>query len=215
MEHPLYHVLLEGRPVGPYDRRTIVGMRIKKTLTSADTVVAGNGQQFTVADLVKLGRLDGNFEASRSGSYSVVQAVHSAALVVREGAAIPAFKGEIELRVQTKVLRMAGRFRSGFGWKEDRVKFPLTDLAHARLRGSLLDLALRPGGEGPLQRMTLELFTPESAGELAAALPQLAAWPEAAKPVRAPTGPHPMVWGAVVGTALVVAAVLIWVLTHR
>lgn len=27
----IYHVLLEGRTVGPYDRRTIVGMRIKKT----------------------------------------------------------------------------------------------------------------------------------------------------------------------------------------
>jgi hypothetical protein len=214
LEQPLYHVLLEGRRVGPYDRRTIVGMRIKKTLTSADLVVAGNGQQFTVADLVKLGQADGCFEPSRSGSYSVVQAVHSAALVQAQGAAIPAFKDEIEVRVQTKALRIAGRVRAGLGSKEDRVKFPLTDLVHARLRGSLVDLVLRPGGQGELQRMTLELFTPESAGEFAEALPQLAPWPEA-KSSRSPAGPHPMVWGAVVGTALVVGSALVWVLTHR
>ena len=67
LEQPLYHVLLEGRRIGPYDRRTIVGMRIKKTLTSAHVVVAGNGQQFTVGDLVKQGPLEGTFEASRSG----------------------------------------------------------------------------------------------------------------------------------------------------
>jgi len=34
VDQTIYHVLLEGRKVGPYDRRTIVGMRIKKTLTS-------------------------------------------------------------------------------------------------------------------------------------------------------------------------------------
>ena len=218
MQHPVYHVLLEGRRVGPYDRRTIVGMRIKKALTSAHVVVAGNGQQFTVGDLVKQGPLDGTFEASRSGSYSVVQAVHSGALVEVHGAAIPAFRGEIELRVQTKALRIAGRWRERMRWREDRVKIPLPDLAHARARGSMVDLGLRPGGEGRLQRVTLELFTPEAAGELVAALPQLAPWPEAVKrgkASRVARGPHPLVWGAVVGTALVVGAVLVWVLTHH
>jgi hypothetical protein len=220
LEQPLYHLLLEGRRVGPYDRRTIVGMRIRKTLTSADLVVAGNGQQLTVADLVKMARPNGNFEASRSGSYSIVQAVHAAALVARQGRAIPAFKGEVEVRLQTKALRIAGRLRCGLRWKEDRFKIPLPDLAHARLRGSLVELALRPGGEGPLQRLTLELFTPEAAGELAAALPRLPPWPEAAalpaaRQLGASPGAHPLVWGAIVGTAVIVGAVLVWVLTHR
>jgi hypothetical protein len=220
LEHPLYHVLLEGRRVGPYDRRTIVGMRIRKTLTSADLVIAGNGQHFTVADLVKMGRLDGNFEASRSGSYSVVQALHSAALVEADRGLVPAFKGEIEIRVQTRALRIAGRFRHRLGWKEDRVKFPLPDLAHVRLRGSVVELGLRPGGAGALQKLALELFTPEAATELVAALPQLAAWPEpapvrAARVVAASSAANPMVWGAVVGTAVIVGSVLVWVLTHR
>ena len=218
MDNPLYHVMLQGRRVGPYDRRTIVGMRIKKTLTSADVVVAGNGQQFTVADLVKMGRPDGSFEASRSGSYSVVQAVHSAALVQASGVAIPKFKDEIEVRVQTKALRLSGRFRTGVGgWKEDRVKIPLSELVHARARGSVVELALRQDGQARMQRLVLELFTPEAATELVAALPQLAPWPEPAggKSVVASSGPHPMVWGAVVGTALIVGALVVWVLMHR
>jgi hypothetical protein len=218
LDNPLYHVMLQGRRVGPYDRRTIVGMRIKKTLTSADVVVAGNGQQFTVADLVKMGRPDGGFEASRSGSYSVVQAVHSAALVEATGVAIPRFKDEIELRLQTKALRLSGRFRTGVGgWKEDRVKIPLTELVHARARGSLVELALRQGTAARLQRLVLELFTPEAAAEFVAALPVLAPWPEAAggRSMAASAGPHPMVWGAVVGTALIVGALVVWVLLHR
>ncbi|MCG2592627.1 hypothetical protein LZ009_07510 [Ramlibacter sp. XY19] len=214
MDQPLYHVLLQGRRVGPYDRRTIVGMRIKKTLTSADVVVAGNGQQLTVADLVKMGRPDGGFEASRSGSYSVVQAVHSAALVEAKGVAIPKFKDEIEVRLQTKALRLSGRFRTGLGWKEDRVKIALSELVHARARGSLVELALRQDGAGKLQRLVLELFTPESAADLVGALPPLAPWPEG-KPAAVSRGAHPMIWGAVVGTALVVGSLLVWVLMHR
>ena len=217
MQHPLYHVLLEGRRVGPYDRRTIVGMRIKKALTSAHVVVAGNGQQFTVGDLVKQGPLDGTFEASRSGSYSVVQAVHSAALVEAQGAGIPRFRGEVEVRLQTKALRIAGRWRERMRWREDRVKIPLPDLAHARARGSLVDLGLRPGGEGKLQKVTLELFTTEAAAELVAALPQLAPWPEGVKRMkssRVVRGPHPLVWGAVVGAVLAVGVLLVWVSTH-
>jgi hypothetical protein len=31
----------------------------------------------------------------------------------------------------------------------------------------------------------------------------------------ASAGPHPMVWGAVVGTALIVGALVVWVLLHR
>lgn len=219
MENPLYHVLLEGRRVGPYDRRTIVGMRIKKALTSQHVVVAGDGREFTVAELVKMGRPDPGFDANRSGSHSVVQAVHSAWLVESAGSgfAVPPFKGEVEVRVQTRGLRLSGRHRDGLGWKDDRIKIPLEILAHARVRGSLVDLGLRDGANAPLQRITLELFTPEAAAELVGALPQLGAWPEEARSgKRAPLAgaAHPMVWTAVVGTALAVGGVLVWVATR-
>jgi hypothetical protein len=218
VENPLYHVLLEGRTVGPYDRRTIVGMRIKKALTSADVVVAASGVRLTVGDLVRKEGPDPSFEPSHSGSYSVVQAQHTAALVqAEEGAfAIPLFKGEVEVRVQTKALRLAGRHRVGRAWKDDRVKIPLECIAHARARGSLVDVALRAGAGEPLQRIGLELFTPEAAADLVACLHPAAPWPDGAAPLarKTPRGPHPMTWAAVVGTALVVGTVLVWVLTR-
>ncbi|HYE41568.1 MAG TPA: hypothetical protein VEB23_16635, partial [Ramlibacter sp.] len=123
MENPVYHVVLEGRTLGPYDRRTIVGMRIKKTLASDNVLVGADGGRLTVGELVRGQPPDPPFQPSRgegTGSYSVIQGTHSASLLEVEGKgyAIPPFKGEVEVRVQTKVLRIAGRFREGISWKE-------------------------------------------------------------------------------------------------
>ena len=218
MEGPLYHVLLEGRKVGPYDRRTIVGMRIRKTLTSEHVLITTQGVQLTVADLLKHRPRDNAFQPNRSGSYSLVQATYSASLLHADGRgfAIPAFKGEVEARVQKDVLRIAGRFRQGLGWKEDRVKLPLVDVLHARIRGSTVDLWLRRA-EGGLQRVTLELFTPDAAGEFVDFLPGASPWPHGEKQGGAAAvagGTHPLLWGAVVGTVVVVGSVLVWVMSR-
>lgn len=225
MQNPVYHVVLEGRTLGPFDRRTIVGMRIKKTLTSKHVLVGADGDRITVGELVRGQPPQPPFQASTgegTASYSVIQATHPASLLEVEGSGfeIPPFKGEIELRVQTKVLRMSGRFRQGLAWKEDRVKFPLQDIAHARLRGSIVDLWVRTSraGEG-LQRLTLEMFTPEAAGELTEKLTHSAPWPGseplAGRSAAGKSPLHPLLWAAVVGTAVVVATVLVWVLIRR
>lgn len=179
MDQTIYHVLLEGRSVGPYDRRTIVGMRIKKTLTSDHVLIGSDGAQLTVADLVRR-RRPTPFNPERSGSFSVVQATYTASLLEVEGRGmdIPRFKEEIEARVQGDVLRLAGRFRRGLGWKEDRVKILLKDVVHARIRNSQVELWLRAEQDGKLQRIALELFTPEAAGELVQWLPAATAFPE-------------------------------------
>lgn len=177
----MYHVLLEGRTVGPYDRRTIVGMRIKKTLTSEHALIGSDGGQLTVADLIRR-RRPVPFNPERSGGFSVVRATFMASLVEVEGRGmdIPRFKEEIEARIQGDVLRLAGRFRRGLGWKEDRVKIMLKDVVHARIRGSQVELWLRTEKAGRLQRIALELFTPEAAGELVQWLPAATAFPEPA-----------------------------------
>lgn len=217
VDNALYHVMLDGRRVGPYDRRTIVGMRIKKTLTSEHVLIGANGSQLTVRDLVRR-QEDGNepFEPSRSGSYSVVQAVHSAWLAEVQGRGfdIPAFKGEVEVRVQTKALRIAGRYRSGFGWKEGRIKVPVHDVVHARLRGSVADIWLRHTENKPLQRLGLELFTPESAAEFVQSLPHATPWTGAEPRKGRPPGAHPLVWGAIIGSTLLVGGILVWALTR-
>jgi hypothetical protein len=135
VDQTIYHVLLEGRKVGPYDRRTIVGMRIKKTLTSDHVLIGADGTQLTVGELIGQ-RPAKPFSADRSGSFSLVHANFAASVteVAGRGLPIPRFKGEVEARVQADVLRIAGRFRHGLGWKEDRVKIPLGDVVHAEGR---------------------------------------------------------------------------------
>lgn len=219
MEQPLYQVLLEGRTLGPYDRRTIVGMRIRKALASHDVLLASTGAQLTVADLVKQRPLEPGFQPNRSGNYSVVQATYTASLLGLRGPrmGVPAFKGEIEARVQGEVLRLAGRFRSGLRWKEDRVKVRLNDIVHARVRGSVVDLWLRQQGGDRMLRITLELFSPESACEFVDWLPAATPWPhEDSAPAvlaPAPTG-HPLLWLAVAGTGLAVAGILVFVFSR-
>ena len=227
MENPVYHVLLEGRRVGPYDRRTIIGMKVKKTLDSKSVLVGADGATTTVGDLVRQGQPDSGFGASTSGapltgpsSYSVVQGIHAAQLLEVEGKGldIPAFKGELEVRVQTKVLRISGRFREALAWKEDRVKIPLEDITHARLRGTVVDLWIR-SAQPKAQRVSLDLLKPEAAGELAESLPHAAPYP-GSEPlagrgaVRGSVLP-PFMWAAMVGSVVVVAVLLVWAMTRH
>ncbi len=212
--------MLEGGRVGPYNRRTIVGMRIKNTLTSEHIVVGDDGTERTVADLISR-RPAESFSANRSGVFSLVRATYSAALVEAERGPleIPAFRGEIEARVQHDVLRLAGRFRSGLGWKEGRVKIALASIVHARLRGSLVDLWLRSGDSEKLQKVALEMFTPTAAGELVEWLPDASAWPGAVDaPSNAASGKpvsHYGVWVAIAAVATVLVTVLVVLLWPR
>jgi hypothetical protein len=214
VEEARYQVLLEGRKVGPYDRRTIVGMRIKKTLTSEHVLIGTDGAQITVAQLIGQ-RPIGDFNPDRSGSFSVVQATFSGSVIEVEGKelGVPAFKDEVEIRVQGAVLRIAGRFRKGFGWKEDRVKLPLADVVHARINGTQVDLWLRAGDGVPLRRVTLELFTHETAGDLVEWLPGATPWPGGDAKANGPAqrGDGRMLWVAG-GLAVVVVVVVLLVL---
>ncbi len=209
MEEPLFHVVLEGRKLGPYDRRTIVGMRIRKTLSSEHVLIDTAGQQLTVADLIGRPRASSDYAPSRTSGFSVVQATYPASVIAVQGRgmAIPPFKGEVEARVQSQVLRIAGRFRQGLGWKEDRVKLPLQDIVHARASGSEVEMGLKVQGGRP-QRIRLELFTPAAAAEFLRWLPNASPWP-AGEPAIARGGVHAnLLWASVGGIALVLLVVL-------
>jgi hypothetical protein len=227
VDETVYHVLLEGRSVGPYDRRTIVGMRIKKTLTSNHVLISTGGAQLTVADLIGQ-RPAQQFKPDRSGSFSVVRATFAASLLEVDGPgmAIPKFKDEVQARVQGDVLRIAGRFRKGLGWKEDRVKIPLKDVVHARVKGSQVELWLRNSQETQLQRIALELFMPETAGELVDWLPAATPFVEPAELAHGPTlrddimelpaaSASSGLWVAVAGVMAVAALMLMVLLMRR
>jgi hypothetical protein len=180
-----YHVLLEGRRMGPYDRRTIIGLRIKKTLAPEHVLEASDGSRITVAELIASESASPAFNPMRSGSYASSRVTCSASLIDKERGPlkIPAFRGEVEIRLHLDVLRIAGKHRSGLGMKDTRIKLPLKDIAYARRTGSRIDFWLRDGegvGDAALQRIALDVFSDETARELLAALPYVQAWPEPA-----------------------------------
>src|SRR4051812_39114913 len=84
VDESLFHVVLDGRKIGPYDRRTIVGMRIKKALTSDHVLIGMDGARLTVAGLIGQPPAQ-QFNADRSQSFSVVQATFGASVVHVEG----------------------------------------------------------------------------------------------------------------------------------
>ena len=179
VDQPKYHVLLGGCSVGPYDSRTITGMRIKHALSSELVLVRTDGARLTVRELLRQ-RAAKPFRPERSGGVSRARATFAAALleIDKAGLAIPRFQGELEARVHDEVLRLAGRFRRWFAWKEDRIKIPISDIVHAHIQGSRVDLWVRCGDSTRLQRMALDLFTHEAAGELVDWLPEARAVPE-------------------------------------
>jgi hypothetical protein len=210
----IYHVLLEGRKVGPYDRRTIVGMRIKKALRNEHVLIKQGGGHLTVADLIEA-RSPVPFNPSRSGSFSKVQATYSASLIGTRGRglAVPRFKGEVEARVQGDVLRIAGRCRRALRWKDERVKIVLKHVVHACASGSRVDLWLRNRDNERLQLIALELFMADTAAELVGWMPAATPPPDAARSP-APSGwRSPLSTGkslgiAVLGIALVAGTIL-------
>jgi hypothetical protein len=222
LEQPVFHLVLEGRKVGPYNRRTIVGMRIKKTLDSDHVLIDGAGNQLTVADLIGRDPRAGEFNPNRSQGLSVVQATYPAGLIEVDGCAlgIPAYRGEMELRVQSDVLRITGRFRRRFGWKESRVKLPLRDIRHARVRGSQVEIWLQAQGAEGLHRVALELFSPNAANELLGWMPYAAPWTQPDPPASraaAKAGPfahHHVLWVSV-GSISAVVGVILTVLVLR
>lgn len=210
--------MLGGRQLGPYDRKTIVGMRVRKTLTSGDALIGADGSQLTVGDLIRA-RGPTPFRSERTGSYSVVRGSYASWLlrVSGRGFEMPRFKGEMEARVQADgFLRLAGRFRSGFGWKDGRVKIALQDVVNARIRGTQVELGLRAGDGRPSGQVTLELFTPEAAKEFVELLPHAKPFPGSSpgEQVTAAAS-RQAVWTAaisVVSVAMVVAVMLVVVL---
>ena len=225
-----YHVVLEGQRVGPYDRRTIVGMRIKQTLSSSDVLVASDGTELSVADLLgKRSESTGSsppagFNPSHSGTFSLAQATYSASLigVSGRGLAIPDFRGEMEVRVHSDVLRLAGRVRRLMDARETRVKIPLGLIRQAQAQGSRVDLWLRPSmavvvtPDTPLQRVSLDMFSLESARELLALLPSVPG-PDAAQSQAAnmPATRALITWGGLIAVLLVIVVVVLTLLFRR
>ena len=213
-----YHVLHDGRRMGPYDRRTIVGLRIKKTLSSAHQLEGSDGSRLTVAELLGRPAPAEDFNAMHSGAYSSARHTCTGGFIESEPGSIEihAFRGEVEVRVHPDMLRIAGSYRTGRAIKDGRIKLALKDIVYVRNSGSRVDLWLRTGHE-PLQRLAIDMFTDEAAQALVRWLPDAKPWPHGdalTAPVSKNASLSPLLWAAVIGIALVAGFVL-WVALRR
>lgn len=208
---PTYYLLLDGRRIGPYDVKTLVGMRIKKALASDQVLVDPQGTRLTVGELVTRHR-SRKFEPQQSGSMSLVLAAFMGRLVApdEDGLAIPAFRGLMEVRIQLDGLRLAGRFRQGLRWKEDRVKIPMAAVVHARNVGPRVDLWLKPEetGHPGLRRLSVVLESTDDALDM---LDKLTSATPPPPSLHVPVAHNPLsghlVWLAVIGVAVVLLMV--------
>jgi hypothetical protein len=200
LEEAQYYLMLEGQTVGPYDRRTVIGMRAKNTLAAESVLIDSLGRRTTVDELMRKPRDD----FALSGTFSIVKARYDAEIVecARSGP-LPRYEGGIEVRVQPDIVRIAGRLRG----RDDRVKIPLAYVAHVRARGDLADLWFRAEG-GQLQAVTLRMPSPEAAKDLVSWLPD--AKPPTASVLAGARAPVP--FGVIAGVAGAVFAIVAVVL---
>ncbi len=135
-----YRLLLENKQVGPFDRRTIVGMRIKKLVPKDASILRSDGLLMTVAQLLadrseranpQTGQLNSDLAPLPSALWPTFL-VHFGGSGVRTDAL--GFVGRGELRFQGDMLRLSGQRANTkwgmlFGTKQDRIKIAITDIA--------------------------------------------------------------------------------------
>jgi hypothetical protein len=145
-----YHLLVGDRQLGPYDRKTIVGMRIKKLIDDNLKVRRSDSHVMSVAQLVA-----DRFEMADAESLHKHEVSPPASGIwptflmdcggnfMKPGAF--GFVGKGELRFQGDFLRLTANRKSGFmSTKQDRIKLPLQAIAAAyALEGQEKVLALR------------------------------------------------------------------------
>ncbi len=174
-----YHLLVGERQLGPYDRKTIVGMRIKKLIDDHLKLKRSDSHVMTVAQL-----LADRFEMADAQSLQKYAAsppasgiwptflINCGGSLMKPGAL--GFIGRGELRFQGDFLRLTANRKSGIvSTRHERTKIPLSTLisatSHAQ-QAHILVLQLKPahhieGVEGNAPAL-IELDDAESVREL-------------------------------------------------
>lgn len=148
-----YHLLVGDRQLGPYDRKTIVGMHIKKLIDSELRVKRSDAHTMSVAQLLadrfEMADADSLHRHAVSPPASGIWPtflIDCGGSLMRPGAL--GFIGKGELRFQGDYLRLTANRKNGFvSTRQERCKVPLTALIsatpHAQ-HANVLVLLLKP-----------------------------------------------------------------------
>ncbi len=149
-----YHLLVGDRHLGPYDRKTIVGMRIKKLIDNELQTKRSDGHMMTVAQILadrfEMADADSLHKHAVSPPASGIWPsflMDCGGSLLKPGAL--GFIGRGELRFQGDFLRLTANRKSGFvSTRHERTKLPLSELTaaspHAQ-QADILVLQLKPG----------------------------------------------------------------------
>lgn len=146
-----YRLLLQNKQIGPFDRRTIVGMRIKKVVPKDTPVLRSDGLLMTVAQLVadrdeaadplteqlptlaavsNFGAVSGPISVLPEFTPSRMWPVFNVGFGGGFRSGSLGFVGSGEVRFQGDLLYISGRRKTGlFSRQHDRVKLLIADIA--------------------------------------------------------------------------------------
>ena len=147
-----YLISIHGKQVGPFDRRTIIGMRLKKLLDNNTALLRSDGLPMTVAELTMDRHETATARTEHDSAGSPLSGLWPSFLVNFgggwTGSGALGFTGQGELRFQGGALRLTGlRNRLLFGSKQMRITVPLDGIAWTRAStrdASILELMLKP-----------------------------------------------------------------------
>jgi hypothetical protein len=129
-----YHIVLAEQHLGPYDRRTLVGMRMKKVVDKHASLLRSDGYAMTMAQLLAdRHEMAGHFKPSEPIKPEAAWptfVMDCGGSLLRGG--VLGFQGLCELRVESDKLRVTGQ-RKGrwFASEEGRIKIALSQIAWA------------------------------------------------------------------------------------
>jgi hypothetical protein len=176
-----YSLFVNGRHLGPYERRMIVGMRVKNIVSDDQLVQRDDGLDMTVAEL-----LEDRLEAKRH-----LNAHHDSAVESRLGAASSGmwpqfsvrfgggpvkpgalgFNGSGQISYQGDMLCFKGNRRNAnLGMSRQEERLPVGAIASSVTDGCVIEILLKPGqsfnpSDHPLP-VRIECVTEHEANEL-------------------------------------------------
>jgi hypothetical protein len=132
-----YHLLVGERQLGPYDRKTIIGMHIKKLIDANLSVLRSDGHRMTIAQLqadrFEMADAESLHKQAISPPASGIWPtflMNCGGSLMKPGAF--GFIGRGELRFQGDYLRLTANRKSGLvSTRQERIKLPISSLFSA------------------------------------------------------------------------------------
>jgi hypothetical protein len=174
-----YSLFVNGKSLGPYERRMIVGMRVKKIVTDDQLVYREDGTNMTVAELLEdrneshRPATTNSYEVSRLGAPSSGMwpqfNVRYGGGPVKPGAW--GFSGAGQVSYHGDSLRFKGNRRNkNLGMSRQEESLSVSAIASSSYEGNFLEVTLQPGLSFDEKQedlpLRLEFATEEEAGEL-------------------------------------------------